>query len=117
MELVTSDVSVATRPASVSIGHRYSDFDRVNYLQGSVRADLSSIFTVRAATEWDIRTTTFVENRVAVDVKFQCWAFTIELVNRERDDTEVRFAVNLLGVGGPIQTSMGLGALQSSGQR
>jgi LPS-assembly protein len=117
MELVTSDVSVSTRPATVSIGHRYSDFDRVNYLQGSVRADLTSLFTVRAATEWDIRTTTFVENRVALDVKFQCWAFTVELVNRERDDTEVRFVINLLGVGGPLQTSMGLGALQSSGQK
>jgi hypothetical protein len=117
MELVTSDVSVATAPVTVSVGHRYSDLDRVNFLQGSLRADLSSYLTVRAATEWDIRTTTFVENRVALDVKFQCWAFTVELVNRERDDTEVRFAVNLLGVGGPIQTSMGLGAIQSSGQK
>jgi LPS-assembly protein len=117
MELVTSDVSVATAPVTVSVGHRYSDLDRVNFLQGSLRADLSSYLTVRAATEWDIRTTTFVENRVALDVKFQCWAFTVELVNRERDDTEIRFAVNLLGVGGPIQTSMGLGAIQSSGQK
>jgi LPS-assembly protein len=117
MELVTTDVSVATTPATVSIGHRYSDFDRVNFLQGSLRADLTNFLTVRATTEWDIRTTTFVENRVALDVKFQCWAFTVELVGRENDDTEVRFAVNLLGVGGPIQTSMGLGALQSSGQK
>ncbi|HUF93909.1 MAG TPA: LPS assembly protein LptD, partial [Candidatus Limnocylindria bacterium] len=116
-ELVTSDVSVVTRPATVTLGHRYSDLDRVNYLQGSIAADLTSMFAVRAATEWDIRTSTFVENRVALDVKFQCWAFTVELVNRENDDTEVRFAVNLLGVGGPIQTSMGLGALQSSGQK
>lgn len=116
-ELVTTDVSVVTRPTVVSLGHRYSDLDRVNYLQGSVATDLTSMFAVRAATEWDIRTSTFVENRVALDVKFQCWAFTVELVNRERDDTEVRFAVNLLGVGGPIQTSMGLGALQSSGQK
>jgi LPS-assembly protein len=116
-ELVTSDVTVVTNPATLSLGHRYSDLDRVNYLQGSLRADLTSLFTARAATEWDIRTGTFVENRVALDVKFQCWAFTVEFVKRERDDTEVRFAVNLLGVGGPIQTSMGVGALQSSGQK
>jgi LPS-assembly protein len=116
-ELVTSDMSVTTRTTTASLGHRYSDLDRVNYLQGSVRTDLTSLLTVRAATEWDIRTGTFVENRVAADVKFQCWAVTVEFVKRERDDTEVRFAVNLLGVGGPIQTSMGLGALQSSGQK
>ena len=38
-------------------------------------------------------------------------------MHRERRDDELNFAVNLLGVGGPIRTSLGLGALESTGQR
>jgi hypothetical protein len=66
---------------------------------------------------WDLRRTEFTETRVAVDFHWQCWALTVEYVNRAKRDDEIRFAVNLLGVGGPIGTSVGLGAIESSGQR
>jgi hypothetical protein len=38
-------------------------------------------------------------------------------VHRESRDDELNFAVNLLGVGGPIRTAVGLGALEGAGQR
>jgi hypothetical protein len=74
----------------------------------------------RLVTNWDLRTNKFVENRYAIDLRFQCYSITVEYVDRSRDrgrsgDDEVRFAVNLLGVGGPIQSSLGLGSLTSGG--
>ncbi|PYM17985.1 MAG: hypothetical protein DMD81_07130, partial [Candidatus Rokuibacteriota bacterium] len=60
-----------------------------------------------------------LENRFGIDVKFQCWAFSLEVVDRNiagRPNTnEVRFTLNLLGMGGPLSTSMGLGSLTSTG--
>jgi hypothetical protein len=58
-----------------------------------------------------------VESRASADIKFQCWALTVEFVHRESRDDELNFAVNLLGVGGPIRTAVGLGALEGTGQR
>jgi hypothetical protein len=37
-----------------------------------------------------------------------------EYVHRHGRDDEMRFALNLLGVGGPIRTSVGLGALEGT---
>jgi hypothetical protein len=54
---------------------------------------------------------------VAADVHWQCWALTMEFINRADRENEIRFAINLLGVGGPIGTSVGLGALQAGGQK
>jgi hypothetical protein len=73
--------------------------------------------TIRNANFFDVRTQSFVESRAAADIKFQCWSITVEYVHRERRDDEVNFAVNLLGVGGPLRTSVGLGALAGSGER
>ena len=52
-------------------------------------------------------------DRLAVDVKFQCWAFTVEYISRDPGSDEVRFAVNLLGMGGPIGTGVGVGATRT----
>jgi hypothetical protein len=58
-----------------------------------------------------------VENRIAVDLKWQCWAFSVEFVSRVKDpvtnraEEQLRFTVNLLGMGAPLSTSVGLGGL------
>lgn len=117
IDSLTSDLSVVTPLGTASIGNRYSETGDVNFLQGAATADLARVLTVRLTTNWDLRTDTFVENRVAVDWRFQCWALTVEYVQRPRQEDEVRFAVNLLGVGAPLTTAVGLGALQSTGQK
>jgi hypothetical protein len=52
-----------------------------------------------------------------MELHWQCWALAIELVNRSMRADEIRFTLNLLGVSGPITTSVGLGAIESGGQR
>jgi LPS-assembly protein len=117
VQSATSDVVVRVDPVSVSVGSRYSDPGNFNFLTTGLVANLSRWVTIRNANFFDARTLSFVEARAAADVKFQCWSITVEFVHRERRDDEVNFAVNLLGVGGPIRTSLGLGALESSGEK
>ena len=118
IQSATSDLSVRAFDAlSFSVGSRYSDPSRFNFLTTGLVADVSRWVTLRNINFFDIRTRSFVESRAAADIKFQCWALTVEFVHRERRDDELNFAVNLLGVGGPIRTSLGLGALESTGQR
>jgi len=117
VQSATSDVIVRVDPVSFSVGSRYSDPGRFNFITTGLVADISRFVTVRNTNFFDARTLSFVESRAAADIKFQCWSITVEFVHRERRDDEVNFAVNLLGVGGPIRTSVGLGALESSGQR
>ena len=117
VQIATGDVSVRLEPVVASVGARYSDPGDINFITTGLVADVSRYVTLRNINYFDARTMLFVESRVATDIRFQCWALTIEYVHREGRDNELGFAVNLLGVGGPIRTSVGLGALQGSGER
>jgi len=99
------------------VGVRHSDVARLSFLTASVVTELTRWATLRGGTNWDTRRDVFVDSRVALDFKFQCWAITVEYVRRDRHEDEVRFAVSLLGVGGPIRTGVGLGAIESAGQK
>jgi LPS-assembly protein len=110
-----TDLGVTVAPVVASVGTRYSKPDRINFLQGNLHADLTRYVTARFNTNWDTRTDTFVENRFGLDIKFQCWAFTIEYVSRHRNEDEFRFSVNLLGVGAPLSSSFGFAPLGGGG--
>jgi hypothetical protein len=111
LQTLNTDVVVVTPPVLASLGTRYSEPTRVNFLQGNLTADVTRYVTARLSTNWDLRTNTVVENRMGVDVKFQCWAFTIEYVTRNRDEDEIRFSLNLLGVGTPLTSGFGFGSI------
>jgi LPS-assembly protein len=111
----TTDLSVDVRPITASVGTRFNKADSVNFLQGTLKADLLRWATVRVETNWDLRNDVFVENRFGIDLKWQCWAFTVEYVSRHLNEDELRFAVNLLGVGAPITTGTRLGGVGTAG--
>jgi LPS-assembly protein len=117
VQSASSDLSVRLDPVSLSVGSRYSDPSRFNFITTTLVADVHRYVTLRNTNHFDIRSGTFVESRAAADIKFQCWALTVEFVHRGDGDDEIAFAVNLLGVGGPIRTSVGLGALEGTGER
>jgi LPS-assembly protein len=83
----------------------------VDFLQGAIAVDVSRLLTARFTTNVDLRTGTFVENRFGIDTRFQCYGFSIEYVRRTNNEDEVRFALNLLGMGSPLTTSAGLSGL------
>jgi LPS-assembly protein len=93
----------------------------VNFLQGGFSAELWKNLVARASTNWDLQTDRFVESRFGVDLKWDCWALLVEYIRRDAQaagqsgDNEVRFSVNLLGVGGALSTRVG--ATESGGVR
>jgi hypothetical protein len=97
------------------VGTRFDRTNDVHFLQGTLKADVTRWATVRAETNWDLRADVFVENRFGLDLKFQCWAFTVEYVSRNNNEDELRFALNLLGVGAPITTGTRLGGVSTPG--
>lgn len=111
------DLSVTLPRVSGSVGTRYHKPTKVNFLQGSVAVELTRNVTGRVATNWDLYTDTFVENRIGFDVKFQCWAFGVEYVSRHRGEDEFRFALSLLGVGSPLASSLGASQIGGLGSR
>ena len=113
----TADFSVSRPRGSGSIGIRYSEPGKITFLQAGLNTEIVRWASLRSTINWDLRRGDFAETRVATDFRWQCWALTIEYVSRTRRDDEVRFAVNLLGVGGPIGTSVGLGGIDSGGQK
>ena len=70
-------------------------------------------FVAHVGTNWDLRTDTFVESRIGLDIRFQCYEFSMVFIDRAREigrkgtDDEFRFSLNLLGIGGPIRTTLG----------
>ena len=95
----------------VSAGARFNEIGSpFNTVNGSVLARLGSRMNVRASTEYDILNGTKVENRVGVDIHFQCWAILLEYIDRHRSEDEFRFSVNLLGLG-QTGTRFGTGAV------
>jgi hypothetical protein len=113
----TADFAVARRDTTGHVGIRFSEPGKITFLQAGLNAMLAHWVSVRSSVNWDLRNGEFSETRLATDLRWQCWALTVEYVKRARRDDEIRFAVNLLGVGGPIGTSVGLGAIDSSGQK
>ena len=120
VELASTDVSVKLAPlvpATVSAGYRYSDVSDISFVTTGLTVELSRYFVLRNVNNFDARSARFVESRIAGDIRFQCWAFTVEYVHREGREDEIAFGINLLGVGGPFRTSIGLGALEGSGEK
>jgi hypothetical protein len=105
-----TDFALVLPRFSAALGTRFTSANNTtnSFLQSSVRFDLTRYVTANFSTNWDMKTDTFVENRFGVDVRFQCWAFDFSYVARAKEqgltsaDNEIRFALYLLGVGGPF---------------
>jgi LPS-assembly protein len=114
---VSAGLSTVIPRGLLNLGVSYSDPSHNTFLQGGFAVTPWPWLTTRGTVNWDLHTTTFAESRLTMELHWQCWALAIELVNRSMRADEIRFTLNLLGVSGPITTSVGLGAIESGGQR
>jgi LPS-assembly protein len=114
LQQANNDLTVRVEPVGVTVGSRYSDPGNINFLVTGLSLDVTRYVSIQNTNNYDIRSGTFVESRVATEIKFDCWALTFEYVHRNGRDDEMRFALNLLGLGGPIRTSLGLGTLEGT---
>ena len=84
---------------TAAAGTRFNEIITLSAVAAQVTAKITDHIDGRASTYWDVHRARAVESRIGADVRFQCWAVTLEFIQRERRDTEVRFAVSLLGIG------------------
>jgi len=106
-------------PGTFNPGNNLPSNQSTHFLQGAASVELWRNLVAHAKTNWDIRTTSAVENRFGVDLKFDCWALTLEYIRRNPDrpgkhpDNEFRFSLSLLGLGNVLSTRVGGGATDS----
>src|SRR5262249_51631420 len=109
IEILTADLTLGPKLLNGTVGTRYSDAAHINFLTGALRSEAFRWITPRVEVNWDVEHDTLVEFRAGVDIRFQCWAFGLEYVRRQHREDQIRFSLNLLGMGGPVRTSVGLG--------
>ncbi len=111
LRTANADVFASWRDWTVAAGARFNEigspFTPFTTATAAVAGRIGSRVHVRASTEYDVLAGTKVENRVGVDILWQCWSLFLEYVDRHKDEDEIRFSVNLLGVG---QTGTRFGA-------
>lgn len=106
-------------PGTFNPGNGLMNNQATNFLQGAASVEVLRNLVARVKTNYDLRTTSVVENRFGLDFKFDCWALSVEYVRRNPDrpgknpDNEFRFSLSLLGVGNIVNTKVGAGALDS----
>jgi LPS-assembly protein len=94
----TTDTSYETTRWLALLGTRHGDGGRLQFVQGSLSAQLGSRWAVRFASNYDVESGTVIENRFEVDFREQCWAVTVALVDRT-DEDEFRVTISLLELG------------------
>jgi LPS-assembly protein len=114
---VSAGLSTPIPRGQLGVGVSYADPSHNTFLQGGFTLTPWPWLTTRANVNWDLQTMTFAENRLTLELHWQCWALAVEGIHRSGRADELRFTLNLLGVSGPITTSVGLGAIESGGQR
>lgn len=103
-QTVNSDISASYRDVTAAVGTRFDDRANIEFVRGELQAKLSRYLDAHASSNWDVTSGRVVESRFGVDIHCQCASVSLEYINRSgiglaRDENEVRFSVNLLGLG------------------
>jgi LPS-assembly protein len=94
-----ADISAIFRDFSVTLGPRFNEQGGFRFLQAAATARLTRNLNAKAASYWDVTNGRATEARGGLDIHFDCWAIGVEVIHRYASDDEIRFSVNLLGVG------------------
>jgi LPS-assembly protein len=106
-------------PYTFNPGNGLMSNQATHFLQGAANVEILRNLYGRVKTNWDIRTTSVVESRFGVDIKFDCWAVSLDYVRRNPErpgkspDNEFRFSLNLLGLGNVLHTRVGSASTDS----
>jgi hypothetical protein len=107
-------------PGTFNPGNGVPSNQATNFLQGAATMELwRNLLFARVKTNWDIKSTSVVESRFGLDIRFDCWALSLDYIRRAPDrpgqnpDNEFRFSLNLLGLGNVLSTRVGAGGTDS----
>lgn len=93
------DLTARLKDVALTVGSRYNAISGANWVVGEATARITENLDGRVTTNWDVGTSSLVENRVGIDWRFQCFAILADYVYRQNNETEFRVAIGLLGVG------------------
>jgi len=98
VRFATTDVAYETRDFSATFGTFHGLGGELQFIRGELRARLSPRWAVRVASNYDLLTSTVVENRLEVEFREQCWAITAAFIDRTNEDA-FHITINLLELG------------------
>jgi LPS-assembly protein len=94
-----ADIGAEYPRFSFAVGPRFNEQASARTMRAQVQVQVLPTVNLRASTYWDVTHGLAVETRAGIDWRFSCWAILVEYVNRNRQESEFRFSVNLLGLG------------------
>jgi LPS-assembly protein len=111
-----TDLSATLWDITATTGTRFDNQAKIEFVKGELQAKLTRTLDAHGSTHWDVRSGRLLESRLGVDIHCQCAAVSLELIDRSgvglaRNEQEVRFSVNLLGLG-QVGTRAGVGTLR-----
>jgi LPS-assembly protein len=94
----TTDISYEAARWRAAFGTRHVENGTISYIQGLLEAKVGARWTFRFTSNYNVQTSTVIENRLEVEFREQCWAVTGAFIDRV-DETEFRITINLLELG------------------
>lgn len=94
---------------SASVGPRFDLQQGFNFIEAGATARVSRFVDAKTYSAWDVTAGRATEVRGGLDIHFDCWAILTEYIYRFGQDNELRFSINLLGVGQVATQARGLG--------
>ena len=94
-----AEMSATFQDFSANVGPRFNEQQGFRFLAAGAAARLSRFVDAKISSAWDVTAGRATEARGGLDIHFDCWAITTEYIYRYGQDSEIRFSINLLGVG------------------
>ena len=94
-----ADVTATYRDVVLTAGYRFNDISGSNFVTANASAKILANLDAHVASNYDIRAGQFVENRVGIDWRFQCFAISAEYVRRHNSENQFNVSISLLGIG------------------
>jgi hypothetical protein len=94
----TTDVYYEAERWRAGFGTRHGDNGELAFIQAYVQARLGRRWALRFSTDYNVDTSTVIENRFELDFWEQCWGVSAAFIDRSNED-EFRVTVNLLELG------------------
>jgi len=97
-----SDLSATIAPVTLTAGSRFSRTSGqtdVNFVHGEIKAQVHRMVALRGSIDYDVRSGQAVESRFGIDFLQQCWAISVDVIERHQSENLVRLSIDLLGIG------------------
>lgn len=97
-----SDLSATVSPVTLTAGNRFSRKEgepNVSFVHGEVKAQVHRMVALRGSIDYDVRNGEAVEKRFGIDFFQQCWAISLDVIERHKSEDMVKLSIDLLGLG------------------